>query len=306
MPTDLGAVQARAEQAKKEADRGSYEYFEWKEGPNKIRLLPACGARTVPHAEIKIAYNVGPNKRSVVPPTQFGIKPDPLAERIAALHGAGDPASKEEADKMNPKNRVLYWVIDRNDEASGPELLNINHNVFRDILAIFSDPDYKDISHQDSGTDLTINYTPGNKTKNGFPDWQVMPRRDRSPLGTPEQIAEWTAVDLFEKYHVLQPSEAPYILACLAGTEQEYLKSLRDAAAPAAGTTSPAAESTPAIDAAAKLFDAKFWWNNNGNAQLITGAELHAMIVGGHKPEDIQVMTEDQSSGWTTAKGVGF
>jgi hypothetical protein len=222
---------------------GSVEYLKLKEGANIIRLFPPMGGREDFWVELMKSYNVGPNGKSIVRPDQFG-KPDPVADDIARLNALGDEASKTRASAMKGKTRILMFAIDRSDEAKGPQLWDGNNMILRDVLAIVADSDYDDITDPEKGFDITVHYTPG--TKKSFPKWQIVPKRNPSPLGFD------TSEDLFETKHVLEPSEHDYIVACLAGTEEAFIaekkaeRAATQAAAPATPAEAPPTSPAPA------------------------------------------------------------
>lgn len=319
----MGINVNKAKEEKEAVDRewgqGSVKFLQLKEGPNQIRLIPPFGAREEAWVKFKKSFKVGPNKNSVAPKWDSTCR---LKKAHDELLQRGDEASKKEADAMYPKNRVGYWVIDRAAEQEGPQFFDTNVNVHRDVLGIISDPDYGDISDPVSGVDLTINYVPKEKTKNGFPDWAVLPKRAATPLGTPEQIAEWTAEDLFIKYGIGKPSEDGFIEAALNGTVEEYLKS----GGAEAGDTSfnpnelsqgtavanqeqapPPAQTTVATQAVrtAKVANPglKVWVSGaDGAVKLVTCQEVADLLMAGQAPP---VMAENQAGGWQTAAAFG-
>jgi hypothetical protein len=193
------------------------EYLDLKPGQNILRIIPPFGDDDDKDfwKEVQVSYNVGPNEKMIVRPDQYG-KPDPVADEIAKLRKLGDEASVARADAMGSKTRCYIFVIDREEPEKGYQLWNANQIILNEILAIFGDPQYGDITDPENGVDITVNYTPGTKKK--FPKWHINPRRHSSPLDHPEALE----VDLFEKHNVGEPSEIDYIKACLEGSEEEF------------------------------------------------------------------------------------
>lgn len=238
MAIDLEAVAEEYRALKAEAEkqeRGAWYYpkFKPQEGSNVIRILPPFPDREkrVSWITRMVSYSVGPNKRMIVPPSQFDEnREDPLRDHIQQLQLSGDEASKKRASKIRPKKRVFMWVIVRsvngsptdengeNHEAKGPQLWSTSPTVLTKIQTMLMNPDIGDITDPENGFDLLLTYTPGEKSANGFAksDLQLLPKQ--KPLGDPE----WYAEDLFIKYKIGEPSEVDYIRAVLEGKEEAY------------------------------------------------------------------------------------
>lgn len=307
MGVDLTAAKAEHEALQEREHFSQVEYLELVEGPNQIRILPPYGTGKEAWKKIKMAYGVGPNSKAVCPRFDDTC---PLKQEIEKLKADGTEVSKERADQMWPKQRILFLVKAREPHkqaGKGVLVFNTNINVYRDILGIFSDPDYGDISDPMKGVDITINFTPKEKTANKFPDWQVLPKRQATPLGTPEEIAQWTSKDWFTEWGIGKTSEDGYIKACLAGTEQAYIESRKknssggqgQQAAPGTPATSVQSSVTIPGDAAAK-----YWVVNDAGQTVEMSAQQVADIFATGK--DPNMMTHDQKSGWTTASRLGF
>lgn len=320
---DLEATKAAHEQVKKKSSsfRGKTPFFKFKEGPNQVRILPPFGESRKFWVECKTAYQVGPKGNTVIPREQFGLS-CPLQKKLDELYARNDEASKKTANAMFPKTRFYMWIVDRADEAKGPQLLDCNQFLFRDITGIMGDSDYGDITDAFKGTDLTITYVDKKNTANGFPSWNPLAKRNSSPLGTAEQIAEWTGTDYNALYEVGQPSDEGYIEACLEGTVEDYLKSLnkdagttpesKEVSTGSSTPTPPPASTSPPPKVEAMIQcpgdpDQKFWIAHplQGGAVVEALAKDIAMLVKqGYK--DMQMMSYDQSSGWNTPAGLGF
>ena len=226
MVYDPDYYKQKQSQAEKDAKEGSFKragFLQLDEGENTIRIIPAFGEKKDFWIERKISYGVGPKRSVIVPPGQFG-KPDPLMDYIAKLRQDGDDVSKKEADKIKPKSRFIAMVVKRGpSEKDGPVQWNMNHDNYVKLLSYMADPEYGDITDAQKGVDIIIKYTPGEKTKNGFAVTAVdRTKRNPSPLGNAEQIAEWTSEDLFVKFRVGEASTPDYIEAVLAGKVDEF------------------------------------------------------------------------------------
>jgi hypothetical protein len=334
MPVDLNEMQREHEAAKNRADYEKIEYFKAEEGPNVVRIVPPFGNSTTPFRKFKMAYKVGPNEKVVV--TKFDDS-CPLKQEIDRLKATGSEADKERAENMYPSNRVGVWVVPRapHPQADRPVFFNTNNRLYTKLLAIFADPDFGDITDPTTGTDANISYVPGKKSATGFGEYDVIMKRNRTPLGTAEQMKEWLSCDLFEKFGIGKPSEPEYVRACLAGTEDAYLASLKSSqpaqthAAPAASAPPPGWE-TPAQPAAAtppweapaapqvvaggqagtkKLIvpdaTAQFWLVNPATnaTEQAAAPKVGEFVLAGHDPT---IMPVDQSKPWAPASSFGF
>jgi hypothetical protein len=265
------------------SSQGKVPYFKFTEGPNVVRILPGKEPRDTFWEEYKRSHSVGPNNRSVIPLSQFG-RPCPLQRYIDELLSRGDEASRKEAEKMRPKPRFGFFIIDRSAEAEGPKFMECSGQLMNQILSIVADPDYGDISAPANGTDLTISYTPGAKTKNGFPEYTVRAKRNSSPLTSDAtQYADWTGKDLFEEYGIGQPSDEEYIIKCIRGEETDGQKTDE-------WSTGQAGK--------------KFWVVSNGVTKELFGADIMALVAGGQNPQICPC--DNPGLGWKLATELGF
>lgn len=306
MPVDMNRVKEEQARLEKGDFAGAIPYFEFQEGPNVVRLLPPYGNNPDAWKKFKLSYGVGPNEKVVSPAFDTNC---PLKKECDRLNALGDEVSKKRAAGMYPKNRVGYFLIVRNannhpQAGQGPVFWNANQAFnHKDIIALFADSDYGDISDPQTGTDLTINYKDKKNTGNGFPEWKIVPKRERSPLGTPQEIAAWTAEDLFVKYNVGGHSEPEYIQACIEGQEEAYNEARKKDRQPST-QSAPASHGSSAPIVKIANPNAKYWVMLNGQQTLSTAQELAAHIASGHS--NLQVCSEDGASGWKDEKFFGF
>jgi len=200
------------------------EYFKPQPGLNKIRIIPPPSNRMDFWAEVYKSWGVGPSYRGpIIRGDQYG-KPDPVADLIEKLKSQGDAASLARAEKLKAEKSSLCFIVDRGNMEKGIQGFNLNWTVMNEILALFADSDYGDITDPDEGFDLKITYTPGEKKPGGGwfkkPGYQVTPSRHQSPLDFPEAHGE--GIDLFEKYEIEEPTDIDFTKAVIDGTEKEF------------------------------------------------------------------------------------
>lgn len=148
------------------------KFKQWKpkDGKNTIRILPPTwdGAKHY-GLDIFVNFNIGPDNQSYLSLSKHDRGPDPLAEARREAQSEGD---KEFAKKLNPSQRILYWIIDRNDEDEGPLLWAAPFTFDKSLSNLCIDEDTKDVIFIDDpadgcdvrfykeGTGLTTKYDP--------------------------------------------------------------------------------------------------------------------------------------------------
>lgn len=198
MSIDLEAIRRRVD-----ALNGKKQAFSnvklWKptEGEHRIRILPWKESDTkegMPFIERQIYFGIA--KRPIVSPRSFG-KPDPIDDFIRKLYDEardGKPASKALADKLRPKLQTCAAIIDRDNEAEGPQLWAMNVMVVRDVFGLFLNKEVGNFMDLEKGRDLTVTLSPSPKKFNGKTvyDTKVMPSFTAGPASSDkEQLKKW-------------------------------------------------------------------------------------------------------------------
>jgi len=202
-------------------DFAKLTYFKFKEGVNRIRIIPPFGDRMEFHSEAEQSWRVGPSYRGpITRADQYG-QPDLVADEINRLKNLGDPASLARADQMRAKKNLFCFILDRDNLEVGVQGCSLNWTVFREVTALFADSEYGDVTNPDTGVDIKVTYTPGKKVGDKWvakPAYGVVPSRNSTPLDFPEAIEEC----LFKKYRIEEPTEADFTAAVIAGVEQQF------------------------------------------------------------------------------------
>ena len=179
----------KIDQLERGGDRASF--WKPKAGENTIRIIPGydpigTGMKDF-FKEYKMAYGIGKNNRSIVPRDQFGDPACPYRKYFDILSKKDDPISREEADRIKAKSTVAIWIIDRSNEAIGPQLWSTTPNNLRSLLQYIVDPEYGDITvpvpdaDGKGALDIKILMTPKDKSDNGFVKYAITPKRNSSP-----------------------------------------------------------------------------------------------------------------------------
>ena len=98
------------------------------------------------------------------------------------------------AKNLMARQRFFSPVIVRGEEEKGVRLWGYGKMAYKELLSLVLNPDYGDITDQESGTDLVIQY--GKPAGASFPQTNITPRRRSSALceesmGGSEMSAEW-------------------------------------------------------------------------------------------------------------------
>lgn len=189
-------VKARANQSTGNFDtifKQQFKVWKPKEGKNIIRILPPTWENADHFGlDIYVNYNVGADKQSYLSLSKMKGEADPLAEAKRAAEKDGD---KDLAKDLNASKRLLYWLIDRNDEDEGPQLWAPPVGFDKDLANTCYDEDTKEvifIDDPETGCDLRF-YKEGTGLKTKYPGSQMKLLKE-SPLNEDETIQEeWLA-----------------------------------------------------------------------------------------------------------------
>ena len=152
------------------------------EGDQTVRLLPAADGD--PFKEFHFHYNVGKNPGILCPKRNHG-EDCPICDFASKLWREGveknDDTSKREAKKLFARKRYYSPIIVRGEESKGVRVWAYGKTAYETLLSYVLDPDYGDLTHPETGTDIVLTYTvPG--TPGSFPKTALKPRRRPSVL----------------------------------------------------------------------------------------------------------------------------
>ena len=134
------------------------EWLKLKAGKNRVRLLPS---RTEDgsffySSVLHFGFNDGTERRAYPCMRSLGESKCPVCQVIAVHQDDTNPDVKNAVRALSPKKRFIMNAIDRSEDGGGVKLLGIGPMIMKDILAIFRDPDFEDITDPDEGRDITI------------------------------------------------------------------------------------------------------------------------------------------------------
>ena len=159
----------------------------------KFRIIPTEPGQS-PFVEVWF-HNVQINgewKKLYCPEKNAG-DPCPFCEVASELEKSGSKEDKDLAKTYKPKKFYIVKGIERGKEDEGVKFWRFPHNykgagVFDKMIAVFSEKG--DISDAKEGRDLIINI---GKDDRGNSVVSSIIHDDREPLGSEEQISEWTS-----------------------------------------------------------------------------------------------------------------
>ena len=173
MALDLAKIRAKVAQLNGEkSNSGSFSdsgVKMWKPsvGQHVVRFLPCPGVPDgLAFYERWLYYGIGKGGR-IVSPKNLGGE-DPIDDFIHKLFQTKDETDRALAIKLLPKLSTLAIIIDRNDEAAGPQLWAMNKMVASEAMAMFLDAEVGDFTDPGpEGRDMKVNVTVSPKKFNG-------------------------------------------------------------------------------------------------------------------------------------------
>jgi hypothetical protein len=128
------------------------KFKQWKpkDGKNLIRILPPTWEpdeapwQSTEHygLDIFVNFNIGADNQAYLSLSKHGKGEDPIAE---ARKEAAQEGEKDFAKKLQPSQRILYWIIDRNDEDEGPLLWAAPFTFDKSLSNLCIDEDTKEV-----------------------------------------------------------------------------------------------------------------------------------------------------------------
>ncbi len=166
-----------------------YKRYKMRDGKNLIRVLPPTweDARHYGY-DIFINYGIGADNQSYLSLSKMKNEADPLAEARREADREGD---EKLAKELQPRQRVVMWIIDRMDEDEGPQLFDAPQTVDKALANLSLDEDTKEVTLVDdpeNGCDFRF-YKEGSGLKTDY-DASKMKLMKPSPLCDDEKLQE--------------------------------------------------------------------------------------------------------------------
>lgn len=160
--------------------------FIWKpeEGKQDIRIVPYQYQPENPFIELKFHYDF--ERKTYLSPASFN-KPDPIVELSDLLKKSGDKDQWRIGRGLEPKMRTFVPIIVRGKESEGVKFWGFGVQVYKQLMAAMSEPDYGDITDLVNGYDIKVEFTKnsGKKSPDGkqvFPETTIMVKPRQKPV----------------------------------------------------------------------------------------------------------------------------
>ena len=152
--------------------------FKPAEGKTVIRIVPWKERPTNPFIELYFHYL---GRKTQLSPLTNG-NADPIAEFADSLADSGSKEDWQHSRQFRPKLRTYVPVIVRGEEDKGVRMWGFGKTVYERLLSVIQDEDYGDITDVQSGRDVTLEFTPKDKTKTNFAETTVLVKPKQTPL----------------------------------------------------------------------------------------------------------------------------
>lgn len=181
-PTDPKKLKERAERRGGGFETfltGGFQMFRAKSGENAIRICPPTW-KGHDHFGLEIWVHgfIGFEKASYLCPKKMLGKKCPICEAAAELLSAGE---KEDSDEVKAKQKILYWIIDREGDTSDPQPWAMSGQFDQEVSGRCNKRNGKvlEVDNPWEGHDITFRRT-GQKKMTRYVNVDVDP--DRTPL----------------------------------------------------------------------------------------------------------------------------
>jgi len=162
---------------------GGSKYLKLPEnGTAVIRLVPTPDGD--PFRSYYVHYRVLDKGSVLCPKRNFGDK-CAICDFTSKLYNEGSDESKKEASKIVAKQRFFSIAVKRGEEEDGVKYWGYSPTVYAELMGYFMDPDYGDLSHPDTGTDLTIKRY---KDGGSYLKTKATPKRKSTPVSVDDKI----------------------------------------------------------------------------------------------------------------------
>ena len=170
MALNLDAVKQKLNQLHEQSQRrGPSKIWKPTPGDTVVRILPSKFNEDYPFCELLFHFAF---KKPVLALTNYG-ETDPVQEFAEKLQRTGDSTDRKEGKKLEAKTRIYVPIIVRGKEDEGIKYWGFGKEVYNELLNYIADPDYGDITDLHEGRDITVTFTEGKNTANGFASTSV-------------------------------------------------------------------------------------------------------------------------------------
>jgi hypothetical protein len=181
------------EDAQERSEMGNQDYdkllkpgtkiYKVRDGDNRIRVLPPTWPDAKHYGlDVWVHYSVGPDRQSYLCPRKHGKGECPICDERDSVRRDSAADDKYVKD-LEPKRRVLVYLIDRDEERAGEQTWFMPQSLDKDITKVSIDKDTRavlPIDHPEDGYDIIFDKS-GSKLNTKYSGVQIS--RRSSPLG---------------------------------------------------------------------------------------------------------------------------
>jgi len=179
--------------------KSKFKRYKVRDGKNLVRIMPPTwdGAKHYGF-DIHVNYGIGVDNQSYLSISKMKqLYPDlealesakdPIAEARREAEAEGD---EKTAKALQPRHRILMWVIDRLDEDEGPQLWDAPFTLDKDFCNLSLDEDTKEaifVDDPEEGCDIRF-YKEGTGMTTKYPA-SKMKLMSKSPIHEDEKLQE--------------------------------------------------------------------------------------------------------------------
>lgn len=194
-----------------------YKMYKVRDGKNLIRIMPPTWDDAKHYGfDIYVNYGIGADNQSYLSLSKMKGEADPIADARKQAEREGD---KDLAKALRANQRILMWIIDRQDEDEGPQLWAAPFTVDKDIANVSFDEDTKEvvfIDDPENGCDVRF-HKEGEGMLTKYPGAKIKLLKP-SPLCEDEKLQD-------EWLEYVQENPIP---DCLNYYDAEYIASVFD------------------------------------------------------------------------------
>lgn len=178
MAIDLNAIRTRLDSLQTKVKKTD-NLWKPKPGKQQVRIVPYIHNPSNPFIELLFHYGFA--GKTILSPTTRG-EADPLVEFANQLKSTGNRDDWELSKQLTPKLRTYVPVLVRGEESEGVKFWGFGKNVYQELLAFFSDPDYGDLTDPTNGRDITVEFKTAQELGKNYPETYIRVKPNQTPI----------------------------------------------------------------------------------------------------------------------------
>jgi hypothetical protein len=180
--------------------------------------MPPWNEEGIWYLEIPYHYNIGEENETLICPKRFKGMRCYICDVVKDLRSKTGEEFKALADKLRPRNRIFYNIVDLENPTAGVQVFGSGKGIFEDLIYYDLDDDWGDITSPTRGYDIVIDRRgTGLQSK-----YQVLPKRNPSAITNKEWLDQLNDLSvLTNKVLSYEELKVLYERGSLATSEEE-------------------------------------------------------------------------------------